>query len=343
MRVLGLKKYVVIFLGLFLLIPLIAYGASINLGEDCGSPGDTVTIPVTLNYIEGETPNICSIAIDIGFDPDVLENPQVEIGPAGTNADKDVVSNLVTDRLFRIGILSTANRNTISAGIVAYVSFIIKSDAPSGTYTLTNTPSASDPDGNAISVTGADGIVTIPCPSPPPPSALTATHNAPPYVAGGDVTVTNTIEYTFTEDLTALGITVDIPEGWTFVGVGGDDPPAIKPSSGATGPLEFSWITPPDSPISFTYTLHVPEGETGTKEISSEAEYRVGTGTSQYATFTPDPLEISLATYHDADYNPPDWKIELTELLRIIQFYNVGSYHIDPQGEDGFNPGPAPE
>ena len=49
------------------------------------------------------------------------------------------------------------------------------------------------------------------------------------------------------------------------------------------------------------------------------------------------------SAYHDADYNPPNWKIELTELLRIIQFYNVGSYHIDPQGEDGFNPGPAPE
>ena len=155
------------FLALFLVIPLIiseAYGASIDFGEDCGSPGDTVTIPVTLNYIEGETPNICSIGIDIGFDPDVLENPQVEIGPAGSDADKDIFSNIVSPGLLRMGILGY-NQNIISAGIVANVTFTIKADAPYGTYTLTNTPSASDPDGNAISVTGADGIVSISCPS----------------------------------------------------------------------------------------------------------------------------------------------------------------------------------
>jgi len=124
---------------------------------------------------------------------------------------------------------------------------------------------------------------------------LTATHSAEPssYVAGSDVTVTNTIEYTFTEALTTLGITVNIPEGWTFVSVGGDDPPATKSSSGATGPLEFYWTTPPNSPINFTYTLHVPDGETGTKHISSQAEYRVGTGGAQHATFTPDPLSLN--------------------------------------------------
>jgi len=151
------------FLVLFLVIPLIiseAYGASINFGEDCGSPGDTVTIPVTLNYIEGETLNICSIGIDIGFNPDVLENPQVEIGPAGSDADKDIFSNIVSPRLLRIGILGY-NQNIISAGIVANVTFTIKADAADGTYTLTNTPSASDPDGNAISVAGVDGTVRV--------------------------------------------------------------------------------------------------------------------------------------------------------------------------------------
>ena len=155
MRILVLKEYVIIFLGLFLLIPLIGYGASINLGEDRGSPGDTVTIPVTLNYIEGERPNICSIGVDIGFDPNILENPQIEIGSAGSAADKDVVSNLVSPGLLRIGILGY-NKNIISAGIVAKVTFTIKADAADGNYTLTNHPSASDPDGNAISVTGAE-------------------------------------------------------------------------------------------------------------------------------------------------------------------------------------------
>ena len=44
-------------------------------------------------------------------------------------------------------------------------------------------------------------------------------------------------------------------------------------------------------------------------------------------------------TPHASDYNPQDWKIELRELLRVIQFFNSGGYHKDPLGEDGFAPG----
>jgi len=48
---------------------------------------------------------------------------------------------------------------------------------------------------------------------------------------------------------------------------------------------------------------------------------------------------------HSADYLPsgPDWTISLSELLRVIQFYNSGGYHYCPTAgtEDGFCPGPA--
>jgi len=45
---------------------------------------------------------------------------------------------------------------------------------------------------------------------------------------------------------------------------------------------------------------------------------------------------------HASDYNPQDWQINLTELLRLIQFFNMRGYHACPdQGtEDGFCPGP---
>jgi len=48
---------------------------------------------------------------------------------------------------------------------------------------------------------------------------------------------------------------------------------------------------------------------------------------------------------HNSDYAPagPDWKIALTELLRVIQFFNSGGYHYCPlEGtEDDFCPGPG--
>ena len=53
----------------------------------------------------------------------------------------------------------------------------------------------------------------------------------------------------------------------------------------------------------------------------------------------PPPDDI-VGEYHDADYNPQDWVISLTELLRVIQFFNIGGYGVvcDGSTEDGFLP-----
>lgn len=42
---------------------------------------------------------------------------------------------------------------------------------------------------------------------------------------------------------------------------------------------------------------------------------------------------------HSLDYQEPAYKITLSELLRLIQFYNSGGYHCDPETEDNFGPG----
>ena len=39
---------------------------------------------------------------------------------------------------------------------------------------------------------------------------------------------------------------------------------------------------------------------------------------------------------HTSDYNPQDWRISLTELLRLIQFFNMGGYRLCPGQEDGY-------
>ena len=41
--------------------------------------------------------------------------------------------------------------------------------------------------------------------------------------------------------------------------------------------------------------------------------------------------------YHSADYNPADWKISISELLRLIQLFNYNSYSCDANGEDGYS------
>ena len=49
-------------------------------------------------------------------------------------------------------------------------------------------------------------------------------------------------------------------------------------------------------------------------------------------------LPAPAAVYHTAD-TAPDYLISLSELLRVIQFYNVGALHCQGDTEDGFAPG----
>jgi hypothetical protein len=46
---------------------------------------------------------------------------------------------------------------------------------------------------------------------------------------------------------------------------------------------------------------------------------------------------------HNSDYEEPPWRINLTELLRLIQMFNSRIYAFDPTTEDGFKPIFTPE
>jgi hypothetical protein len=50
-----------------------------------------------------------------------------------------------------------------------------------------------------------------------------------------------------------------------------------------------------------------------------------------------DPLQQACAS-HAADYAPRDWRVNLAELLRVIQLFNTGGYIPCAEGEDGFCP-----
>ncbi len=49
-------------------------------------------------------------------------------------------------------------------------------------------------------------------------------------------------------------------------------------------------------------------------------------------------IEGEILQPHSADQNK-DWHINLSELLRVVQLYNLGEYHCDELGEDGYAPG----
>ena len=140
---------------------------SIVVGLGTGIPGGTVKIPLILNNLSGW--QVSAIAADIVYDTSVLENPTVEIGPAGSAADKTITSNAISSGNLRVGVLSISNNNIIADGIVAYVTFDVKADISDCQSTVENTPDASDPSGNDVAVSGTDGVVVISL-SPPVPS-----------------------------------------------------------------------------------------------------------------------------------------------------------------------------
>ncbi len=56
--------------------------------------------------------------------------------------------------------------------------------------------------------------------------------------------------------------------------------------------------------------------------------------------YAPGPGDTASRPPHACDYNPTDWEVDLSELLRLIQFFNSAGYHAcpdaDPPTEDGY-------
>ena len=144
------------------------------------------------------------------------------------------------------------------------------------------------------------------------------------------------------DDLTALEVVEELPAGWTFDSLAGCDPPgcgpATSPSSGATGTLEFVWSCIPAFPYTFTYRVNVPLGQTGDKTFWGGALYQRVGGTAKTAAIGGLRL-IQERIHHTLDYNPANNLISVSEILRVIQFYNLGGYHCAVGTEDGYEPG----
>jgi hypothetical protein len=159
------------------------------------------------------------------------------------------------------------------------------------------------------------------------------------YVAGQTVTMTNSIAYT--GSASALSWSVVLPAGWSFASSSGNAG-NTAPSVGQASELDWAWSTIPASPVTFTYTLNVPAGQTGTQQIA--ALVGVNNGTSQQTLALPDPLMVPQLLYYSTDENQAG-AISLLDLTRAIELYNThngstrtGAYADQPGSEDGFAP-----
>lgn len=217
--------------------------------------------------------------------------------------------------------------------------------ATAATLTLASTQ-ASDAGDYSVVATNANGTATSSA------AALVLVNQAgthavigPGYVAGSTLTVTNTLTYTGTA--AGLGWEVVLPAGWTYAagGVGEGD---VKPVVGATGTLGWNWTNPPASPVTFTYVLNIPAGETAPRALTATAQVRAG-ATPTPVTATPASLLVApAAALHCADTNQ-DLRLSLTELTRVIELYNTrngtartGAYAVaTATTEDGFVADPA--
>ena len=91
----------------------------------------------------------------------------------------------------------------------------------------------------------------------------------------------------------------------------------------------------------------LPEGQISLSELTRVVQlYNAGALRCDAQTedgYAPGAGDTSSCDAHSSDYAPSDWAITLSELLRLVQLYNVGSYGCcqGDAGEDGFCLGDA--
>ncbi len=87
---------------------------------------------------------------------------------------------------------------------------------------------------------------------------------------------------------------------------------------------------------SMTWHLYTGNLAPGEYEVVAVAEMESGDCVTRSEFVVRDPDDNK---YHSADHTPRDFRISLSELLRVIQLYSSGSFHCAPGTEDGYAPG----
>ena len=137
-----------------------------------------------------------------------------------------------------------------------------------GGYTVKLTVTA----GTATNMAVRAGYILV-SPTPVHTPAMSRTFSGAYYVPGGTLDVTLALDYP-AADITALGITEQIPADWVFQGVVGGTTPSLARINPDTGALELLYVTIPAFPFGVTYRLLVPAAAAGVQSFSGKVLYR---------------------------------------------------------------------
>lgn len=104
---------------------------------------------------------------------------------------------------------------------------------------------------------------------------------------GGAITFTASVAYE--GEPGALGWAITLPEEWSFVSVGGANPPDIAPQPGSSGTLEFAYTRVPPQGATFTVVVRYP-ADAKTAQATSLVLVRAG---GKLTTVKPAPVGLS--------------------------------------------------
>ncbi|GAB5562729.1 MAG: hypothetical protein SynsKO_43760 [Synoicihabitans sp.] len=304
-----------------------ATAASLDLGNIALDDAGNYTVVAT-NVVDAVTSAIATVAVQVA--PEITTQPESQTVQAGTSVAFTVEATGTPSPSFqwRKDGVNIAGETSSSLGL----SGVGVADAGSYTVAVFNDVET------VVSETATLTVVSI-----------TGTHVTNGYRLGDGVTVSNTVTYTGT--LTQLIWSVVPPaeiggQKWSLSASSGTAAD-VTPNAGTTDLLEWTWNTVPASPFTFAYTLTVPDATAGDHNLAAMLDATSAAGTSQIMA-TPDPLVLSeAAEFHSADTSG-DFRISLSELLRVIEIYNTrlgttrtGRYKVDETTTDGFAPDPT--
>lgn len=156
-----------------------------------------------------------------------------------------------------------------------------------------------------------------------------ATNTTEPSVMGATITSSTPLLF-LPESITAIANRLAVGDCWAPVVMEGEG--ETTEGEGETQPTNHSADINLDFVINLSELLRVVQ-------LFNSQGHHCGDANSEDGYVAGVDLTAQECPPHDSDFDPQDWRIFLSELLRLIQFYNAEAYTTCPAGEDGYCPG----